>query len=197
MKTFILITLAALCLATIPSTRAESPLNCKFTIDSKEKVGEGSSLRLEYNVDGVKAFNGFWMKLGGVDRGNNFDATGFKTLTLQVKGDKNAGIPAMFRVELKGDAGDVIGQYYVRKVTPEWTRVEIPLETYVTQGVQLASLNELTIGFENKSALPGAVKGAIWVDDIILEGDGAPRVLSDFNNADQNNLGGKWGTYTP
>jgi hypothetical protein len=189
-------TVAFCALALVPA-RAESPLSCKHTIDNREKVGEGSSLRLEYNVDGVKAFNGFWMKLGGQDRGNNFDASGFQKLTLRIKGDKNAGIPAMVRVEMKGDEGDVIGHYYVRNISPDWTRVEIPLEIYTTQGVQLAALNELTIGFENKAALPGAVKGAVWIDDIVLEGDGSPRILADFNNPDMNNLGGKWGTYTP
>lgn len=196
MRTTLLVAVGFCCAALLP-LRAESPFTCKFTIDSKEKVAEGSSLRLEYNVDGPKAFNGFWMKLGGQDRGNNFDASGFKKLTLRIKGDKNAGIPAMIRVEVKGDEGDVIGHYYVRTITPEWTRVEIPLDIYATQGVQLAALNEFTIGFENKSALPGAVKGAIWVDDVTLEGDGPPQILADFNKPDQNNVGGKWGTYTP
>src|SRR6185295_4023458 len=99
-------------------------------------------------------------------------------------------IPSKFKVEVKGDAGDVIGQYYIGNITPDWSRVEIPLETYVSQGVQLAALNELVIVFENKAAMPGAVKGAIWVDDITLEGGDAPRVIADFDNATMNNLGG-------
>jgi hypothetical protein len=172
-------------------------LVCKFKLDPGQKIGNsGSSLRLEYNVNGENAFNGFWMKLGPGDRGNNFDASGFAKLTMWVKGDKAAGMPAKFKVEVKGDAGDVIGQYYVGNLTPEWTHVEIPLEIYAKQGIELAALNELTIGFERKSALPG-VKGAIWVDDIRLEGGGDPKLLADFNGGDANNLGGKWGTYTP
>ncbi len=188
--------LAFCALAAAANVNAQSPHACKHTIDTREKHDGASALRLEYDVDAVKAFNGFWMKLGGADKGNNFDASGFKKLTLWVKGDK-AGIPSKFKVEVKGDAGDVIGQYYVGDIKPEWTKVEIPLEIYATQGVQLAALNELTIVFENKAALPGAVKGAIWVDDITLEGDGPPQIISDFNNADRNNLGGQWGTFTP
>lgn len=172
-------------------------LVCKQSLDSNQKVGDsGSSLRLDYNVNGENAFNGFWMKLGPGDRGNNFDASSFSKLTLWVKGDSKAGMPAKFKVEVKGDAGDVIGQYYVSDVTPEWMQVEIPLETYAKQGIQLASLNELTIVFEKKAALPG-VKGAIWVDDIRLEGDGTPKTLADFNGGDTNSVGGKFGVFSP
>jgi hypothetical protein len=196
-KNHLFATIIGFWIAGLLTTNAQSPHACKHTIDTKEKRGDGSSLRLDYDVDAPKAFNGFWMKLGGIDKGNNFDASGFKKLTFWVKGEKGGGVPAKFRVELKGDAGDVIGQYYVGDVKPECTRVEVPLEVYVTQGVQLAALNEMTIGFENKSALPGAVKGVIWVDDIVLEGDGSPLIISDFNNPETNNLGGHWGTYSP
>jgi len=196
MNTSLRLICAALVMMTPVPAHPQSAHACRHFIDSKEKVGDGSCLRLEYDVDADKAFNGFWMKLGPADRGNNFDASEYKKLTLQIKGSKTAGIPAKFKVEIKGDAGDVIGRYYVSP-GPEWKKVEIPLETFAGQGVQLAALNELTVVFENKAALPGAVKGAVWIDDIALEGDGPPKMLADFNSDGANNLGGTWGTFTP
>jgi hypothetical protein len=197
MKRSLLLVTAAWFIAGLATAHAEPIQLCRHFIDLKEKFGEGSSLRLEYDVSAEKAFNGFWMKLGPADRGNLFDVTGYKKLTLRVKGSRTAGIPAKFKVEVKGDAGDVIGHYYAGNIGPEWIKVEIPLDIYAGQGVQLAGLNELTIVFEHKAALPGAVKGAVWIDDITLEGDGPPKILADFNSDSGNNLGGAWGTFTP
>ena len=138
------------------------------TIDDKVKQGaEGSSMRLDYNVGKPGAFNGFWMKLGPEDVGNNFDATAFTKMTFWVKGDSAAGIPAKVKVELKGDAGP-IGRYYMSGIKDEWTKIEVPLKDIASQNVDIKTLNEVVFVFENAQAAPG-VKGTLWIDDIVFE----------------------------
>src|SRR5438105_12414622 len=90
----------------------ESGNACKASVDEGQKRGDvGGSLRLDYNVTTKGAFNGFWMKLGPADNGNNFDMTGYSKLSFWIKGDEKSGIPAKFKVEVKGDSGPVAKKY--------------------------------------------------------------------------------------
>ena len=142
--------------------------SCKQEIDENVKHGDGgASLRLDYNVSKKGVFNGFWMKLGPSDNGNNFDATGFSKLSFWIKGDEKSGIPSKFKVEVKGDSGPV-AKRYVGELKDKWIKVEIPLQEFQKQGADLAKLNEFCIVFEQSQA--GAVTvGAINIDDIVLE----------------------------
>jgi len=141
---------------------------CVASIDSAVKHDDaGSSLRLDFNVGKGGSYNGFWMKLGPADTGNNFDASGFKKLTFWVKGDEKSGIPNKFKVELKGDSGKV-GKKYIGDLTGQWTKIEVPLDTFANAGVDLKKLNEFTVVFEQSAASPITV-GAINIDDIVLE----------------------------
>ncbi|MCI0530541.1 MAG: hypothetical protein L0Y74_01100 [candidate division Zixibacteria bacterium] len=138
-------------------------------IDDTIKHGaSGASMRLVYNVEKGGSYNGFWMKLGPNDTGNNFDATGYNKLTFWLKGDDKSGIPNKFKVELKGDPGSTIGKKYVGDISSEWVKVEIPLTEFSNQKVDLSKLNEFVVVFENRAVAP-QVKGAIYIDDVQLE----------------------------
>ena len=51
------------------------------TMDDTVRNGtNGASMKLEYNVDQAGSYNGFWMKLGPQEAGNNFDASAFTKL---------------------------------------------------------------------------------------------------------------------
>ena len=142
---------------------------CQEILDDAIKHGEsGSSMRLVYNVEKGGSYNGFWMKLGPNDTGNNFDASGYSKLTFWIKGDEKSGIPNKFKVELKGDPGTVIGKKYVGDITDRWVKVEIPLQEFANQKVDLSKLNEFVVVFENRAVAP-ATKGAIYIDDVALE----------------------------
>lgn len=139
------------------------------TWDEVDKVGkDGGSMRLEYNVDKPGSFNGFWMKLGPEESGNNFDASAFSKLTFSVKGDTKVGVPAKVKIELKGDPGTRIGRYYIKDIKDSWQKIEVPLKDIAAQKVDLTKLNEFVIVFEQAQAAPG-VKGVIWVDEIGFE----------------------------
>jgi hypothetical protein len=142
---------------------------CQESLDDITKHGQsGSSMRLVYNVEKGGSYNGFWMKLGPADSGNNFDATEYSKLTFWVKGDAQAGIPNKFKVELKGDPGTVIGKKYVGELSENWQKIEIPLTEFSNQKVDLSKLNEFVVVFENRAVAP-ATKGAIYLDDVQLE----------------------------
>jgi len=139
------------------------------TWDEAIKHGsDGGSMKLEYNVDKPGAFNGFWMKFGPEDVGNNFDASEYTTLSFWVKGDTAAGVPAKVKIELKGDPGTRIGRAYVKEITDDWKKIEIPLKNFASQRVDVSKLNEFVIVFEQMQAAPGT-KGTIWIDNIALE----------------------------
>lgn len=143
---------------------------CRETLDEGMKHGDtGSAMRLEYNVSKGGSYNGFWMKLGSADSGNNFDASQFNKLSFWVKGDDKAGIPNKFKIELKGDPGQPLGKKYVGEVTDKWTKVEIPLTDFVNEGrVDLTKLNEIVFVFEQRASAP-ATTGAVYIDDVSFE----------------------------
>ncbi|MBV9462876.1 MAG: hypothetical protein JO317_01490 [Verrucomicrobiae bacterium] len=148
-------------------SESEQVYICKEAIDDKVRHGEkGAALRLDYNVNNGGAFNGFWMKLGPADKGNHFDASQFKKLSFWVKPDEKGG-PNKFKVELKGDDGP-IAKKYIGDLKAGWTKVEIPLDDFAAQGVDLTKLNEMTIVFEQRAASPKTV-GALYLDDVTLE----------------------------
>lgn len=141
---------------------------CKVLLDEGQRHGDaGGSLRLDFDVSKKGVFNGFWMKLGPSDTGNNFDMSGFSKLSFWIKGDEKSGIPSRFKVEVKGDSGP-IAKRYVGELKSKWTKIEIPLQEFQKQGVDLAKLNEFCIVFEQPQAGPVTV-GAINIDDIVLE----------------------------
>lgn len=142
---------------------------CKEAIDDIVKHGaDGSSMRLVYNVGKEGSYNGFWMKLGPADVGNNFDASPYKKLSFWIKGDQKSGTPNKLKVELKGDPGTPVAKKYVGELNADWKKVEIPLEELAAQGVDLKKLNEFVVVFEQREASPGT-SGAVYIDDVMVE----------------------------
>jgi hypothetical protein len=142
---------------------------CMESLDDVVKRGEaGSSMRLVYNVGKGGAFNGFWMKLGPADSGNNFDASQYKKLSFWIRGDDKAGTPNKFKVELKGDPGSPVAKKYVGDIGKDWKKVEIGLDEFSSQGVDLSKLNELVVVFEQRAVSP-ATTGAVYIDDVSFE----------------------------
>ena len=139
------------------------------TMDDTVRHGtNGAAMKLEYNVDQGGAYNGFWMKLGPQEAGNNFDASAYSKLVIWIRGDSKVGVPSKVKIELKGDPGSRIGRSYISGITDDWTMMEIPLSTVAAQRVDLTKLNEFVIVFENNVVAPGK-KGVIWIDDIAFE----------------------------
>jgi len=131
---------------------------CMDSFVSTIKHGEtGYSLQLMYDVlSDNPAYNGFWMKLQGID------ISDYKKLSFWVKGDELRGFTKVFKVELKNTKGH-IGKYYVTEVTSNWKEIIIPLEKF--SGLDdLTSMNEFVIVFEDRIATKK--EGAIYIDDI-------------------------------
>lgn len=140
---------------------------CRELLQDTVKHGAaGSAMKLEYNVSKAGSYNGFWMKLGSADSGNNFDASPYKKLTFWVKGDEAAGFGTKFKLELKGDPGAPVAKKYVGPVSASWTKIEVPLKEFT--GVDLKKLNEVVFIFEERTVAP-ATTGAIYIDDVTFE----------------------------
>lgn len=109
-----------------------------------------------------------------VKKGKKFlDLTGFKKLTLWVKGEQGGekfkvGI-ADQQYESMGDSAksDDISNYLKdKKITTQWQKAEIPLEDIFVEWTQIASL---AINFETDLYENGAAKGTVYIDDIQFE----------------------------
>jgi len=50
----------------------------------------------------------------------------------------------------------------------EWTRWDIPLQAFTDQGVNLANVNTISIGFGNKANPQAVGSGHVFIDDIRL-----------------------------
>ena len=68
---------------------------------------------------------------------------------------------------MKGDLGPA-AKRFVGDITDKWKKVEVPLEEFAAQKLDLSKLNEIVFVFEQKIAAP-ATTGAIYLDDIALE----------------------------
>lgn len=134
---------------------------CVEIFNDKVRIGnKGYSIQLDYSVDSPNpAYNGFWMKLNGLD------ATPYKSLAFYLKGDKEKGYTTVFKIELKNEfiSPKQVGRHYLKNVTDEWQEIVIPLEEF--RGLKdLSKLSEFVIVFEDRMATKK--KGRIYLDDI-------------------------------
>lgn len=140
---------------------------CRGSPDEGVRHGtSGASLRLDYNVSKGGSYNGFWVKLGPADSGNNFDASGYSRLTFWVKGDEKSGIPNKLKIELKGDPGTPVGKKYIGEIDAKWKKIEIPLKDF--DKINPTKLNEIVFVFEQRVVGPQTT-GAIYIDDLAFE----------------------------
>jgi carbohydrate binding protein with CBM11 domain len=151
------------------SPEDEKVFVCLQTPDQNEKHGNsGQSLRLAYDVTSPGSYNGFWMRLGSDAEGGIVNGSAYRALSFWIKPDADAGIPAKFKVELKDGPGKIVSKKYIGAFKTDWQKIVIPLTEFSSQGLDLKSLGEFDVVFEQRAASPGT-KGAIWIDDIALE----------------------------
>ena len=131
---------------------------CTDIFDPVEKVGsKGFSMKLDYDVDSPNpAYNGFWMKLNGLN------ATKYKNISFDVKGDPEAGYTTVFKVELKNDKREV-GKFYATGVDGSWQTITIPLKNF-SGIVSLEGLTEMIVVFEDRMATNK--DGILYVDNV-------------------------------
>jgi carbohydrate binding protein with CBM11 domain len=140
---------------------------CRGVSDESQRHGnKGASLKLDYNVSKGGSYNGFWIKLGPADSGNNFNAADYSKLTFWIKGDDKSGIPQKIKIELKGDPGTAAGKKYFGEITPKWTKIEMPLSEFGK--METAKLNEIVFVFEQRAVGPQTT-GAVYIDDLAFE----------------------------
>lgn len=127
------------------------------SVDSQTQDG-GHSIQLQYDVQSSNpAFNGFWMKLQGID------VSAFNRLRFYVKGDAAAGqFTSKFKVELKNALGKR-AIYIVEGITSEWSEVRIAFKN--TRAIKdWTEMTEFTIVFSDLVAT--YKEGSIFIDDI-------------------------------
>ncbi len=140
--------------------------------DDQVKRGDaGFSMNIYYDVDAAKpAFNGFWMKLNGLD-GSKYDK-----LVFWAKGDKEKGFTDRFKLELKSGGGT--GSCYISGISSDWKKFEVPLSWF--RGLtEHKDLQELVIVFEDR--IVTEKKGAIWFDDFyfLKKGEGEEKAAGE------------------
>jgi len=138
-----------------PSQRCYSDLELDDPFDPEE----GYSVRLDYDVLSDKpAFNGFWMKLEGID------LTRYDTLSFWVKGDEEIGFTQRFKLELKNIFGEKT-TYIVWGIESDWKEITLAIK----DGVKLidwSSMAELVIVFDD--ILATKKEGSILIDQFVF-----------------------------
>jgi len=124
--------------------------------DYKDPVN-GFCLRLDYDVQSERpAFNGFWMKLKGLD------VSKFDKLHFWVKGDEVGKFTTRFKVELKDQQGRR-AVYPVNDVTVEWQEYVVDFKNTRSE-VNWEKLEEFVVVFDDIVAT--VREGAIYLDHI-------------------------------
>lgn len=120
-------------------------------------IEEGFSLRLNYDVQSPHpAFNGFWMKIEGID------ASAYNRLRFWMRAAPDADCTARFKVELKNSIGKR-AVYLVKDVQNEWQEVLIDFKR--TRAIQdWTHLSELTIVFSD--LISTYKEGSLCIDNI-------------------------------
>lgn len=144
---------------------------------SEQPHGGSGALMLKYDkkAKGGPYDSGGWcgyytlLKVGS----RTFDATGYSAITFWVKGATGAenfvvGVSDRHWDEV-GDSvkSEPIGKYLpARKLTTEWQKATIPLNTFMVDMKELASI---AICFEGSVLPGGAGRGTVYLDDLMLE----------------------------
>lgn len=129
----------------------------KFVTDDALGDSTGYSIRLDYDVESPNpAYNGFWMKLKGLN------ATPYNSLTFYVKGDAKTGFTKRVKIELK-DKTNKPSAYIVSNITDAWQKVSIPFDKF--RRIQdWTALSEFVLVFDDMNTNPKT--GTIFIDQI-------------------------------
>ena len=140
-------------------TQDDPTQNCQMSFVSDDATGDpsGNSMRLDYDVDSENpAYNGVRTDL------KNFDASGFKTLNLYIKGDAARGFPPNLKIELIGPDKRP-SPYIINGITDKWQKFTVPLsEFWLIQDWK--SLEKFVVVFADITSDPKV--GTIYVDQI-------------------------------
>ena len=118
---------------------------------------EARALRLDYDVQSSKpAFNGFWMRLGGLD------VASYEWLSFQVRGGRDGKFTKRFKVELKNQKGER-ASYLVQVLSSEWQPIRIPFKKNPAV-TDWSHLVEFVVVFDD--VLATYKKGTIYLDEI-------------------------------
>jgi len=139
---------------------ADFSQGCTDIFDPVEKSGSsGFSMKLDYDVDSPNpAYNGFWLKM------NDLDASGYKNISFDIKGDSEEGYTTVFKIELKNNKGEV-GKFYATGIDDSWQTIAIPLKNF-TGIIDYSALEEFVIVFEDRMATNK--DGIVYIDNIRL-----------------------------
>lgn len=131
-----------------------------FEPDDALRESAGYSLRLDYDVDSENpAYNGFWMKLNGLD------ASAYGAISFYARGEGHNNYTKRIKIEIK-DSSNRPSPYMINGVSGAWQKFEIPFERF--RKVQnWAALSEFVVVFDDMNSDPK--QGTLLIDQITLE----------------------------
>ncbi|MBU1077014.1 MAG: CIA30 family protein [Spirochaetes bacterium] len=147
----------------------------KIEVERNGKADKVLKIKFDKKGEGGPYGNGGWCGYYTlVKKGKNFlDVSGYKKLTLWVKGEKGG---EKFKIgaadqtyEASGDSAksDEIGAYLPdKKITTKWQKAVIPLDDIFIEWSMLASL---AVNFETDLYENGAANGVVYIDEIQFE----------------------------
>lgn len=125
----------------------------------------------------------FWSQFKHRFDGGLLDASDYKSIQFDVKGDVNAGVPSRLKLDLSsmGQFGvPVFASGYISGVAGDWKTYSIPIVGFGDK-IDKAVLNELAIG-SNYHLLPTSEwQGKFYIDNIKLTPKVSEFLVADFN----------------
>jgi hypothetical protein len=129
--------------------------------EDSQKQPDGFSIRLDYDVQSKNpAFNGFWIKLAGID------VSEFNALSFWVRGAEDGKFTTRFKVEVKDDQGHR-AIYPVQGVTAEWQEISIDFKKTKQSEMNWKKMTELVVVFDDIVAT--YKEGTVYVDQIAFK----------------------------
>ncbi len=123
--------------------------------DDYKNPDKGYCLRLDYDVQSKNpAFNGFWMKLKGLD------VSSFNVLSFWIKGGSEGKFTTRLKLELKDGAGRR-AIYPIEGVTDKWQEIKINFKN-TKSDANWKNVSELVLVFDD--ILATYKEGTILVD---------------------------------
>ncbi|MDD5067932.1 MAG: carbohydrate binding domain-containing protein, partial [bacterium] len=146
-------------------------------VDMQRNGKEDKVLKIRFdkkNTDGPDGTGGWCGYYTIVKQGNKYlDVKGYKKLTFWVKGENGgekfkigAADQAQEAMDDSAKSDDVTSFIPSKKITKEWQKVSIPMESIFIEWTMLASIS---INFEADLYEDGSAKGTVYIDDIQFE----------------------------
>ncbi|MBI4550415.1 MAG: hypothetical protein HY714_05770 [Candidatus Omnitrophica bacterium] len=125
--------------------------------EDSQQNPDGFAIRLDYDVQSKNpAFNGFWIKLAGIDTSE------FNVLSFWVRGGADGKFTTRFKVEVKDDQGHR-AIYPVQGITAEWQEIRIEIKKTKSE-LNWKKMTEMVVVFDDIVAT--YKEGTIYIDQI-------------------------------